>query len=48
MHVCYSDSIFMEEIKHLKIKIATYLFPKFTSMKENVFASGMHSYFLRA
>jgi hypothetical protein len=35
----------MEKIKHLKIEIATYLFPKFTRIPENVFDSCMHFYF---
>jgi hypothetical protein len=38
----------MEEIKHLKIEIVTYLFPKFTRMQGNVFDSCMSSYFLHA
>jgi hypothetical protein len=37
----------MEEIKHLKIKTVTHIFPKFTRMQENVFDSWMHSFFAR-
>jgi hypothetical protein len=32
----------MEEIKHLKIKTATHIFPKFTRMQRNVFDQCMH------
>jgi hypothetical protein len=32
----------MEEIKHLKIEIATHNFPKFTRMQGNVFDQCMH------
>jgi hypothetical protein len=35
----------MEAIKHLKIETITYLFPKFTRMKENGFNSCMPFYF---
>jgi hypothetical protein len=34
----------MEEIKHFKIETATYLFPKFMRMKENMFDLCMSSY----
>jgi hypothetical protein len=37
----------MEEIKHLKIETATYIFPKFTRMQVNVFDLCMHSFFAR-
>jgi hypothetical protein len=40
-----ADPIFKEEIKHLKIVIVTYLFPKFMCMQGNVFDSCMPSYF---
>jgi hypothetical protein len=35
----------MEEIKYLKIEIATHVFPKFTRMQGNMFESCMHSFF---
>jgi hypothetical protein len=35
----------MEEIKHLKIKIVTHIFPKFTRMQGNVFDSCVHSFY---
>jgi hypothetical protein len=41
----WSDPIFMEEIKHLKIETTTDLFPKFMRMQENVFDSCMSFYF---
>jgi hypothetical protein len=37
----------MEEIKHLKIEIATHIFPKFMRMQGDVFDSCMHSFFAR-
>jgi hypothetical protein len=37
----------MEEIKNLKIKTATHIFPKFTRMQGNMFDSCIYSFFAR-
>jgi hypothetical protein len=47
LHGCCSDPKFMEEIKHLKIEIATHIFPKFIRLQGDVFDSCMHSFFAR-